>query len=147
VFLGDYIDRGPDSAGCVQFLLDVTAEDDQIICLKGNHEDKLERFLAAPLDVAASFFGYGGVECAMSYGVNMSGYNSTDEHAKDVCNQLKKNIPLEHRQFYSSLAKSATLGDYFFAHAGIRPNVAFTEQSDQDLMCIRSEYLTQSNQC
>lgn len=142
VFLGDYIDRGPDSAGCVQFLLGLTAEDEHVICLKGNHEDKLENYLAAPLDIATSFFGYGGVECAMSYGVDMSGYTNTDEHAIDVCNQLKKNIPIEHKRFYSSLAKSATFGDYFFTHAGIRPNVALSEQTDHDLMCIRSEFLS-----
>jgi len=142
VFLGDYIDRGPDSAGCVQYLLDLSAEDDHVICLKGNHEDKLEKYLATPLDIAESFFTYGGVECAMSYGVDMTGYKSTDEHNIDVCNQLNKNIPLEHRQFYSSLAKFATFGDYYFTHAGVRPGVMLTEQSDNDLMCIRSEFIS-----
>jgi len=142
IFLGDYIDRGPDSAGCVQYLLDLSSEDDHIICLKGNHEDKLERFLASPVEVAESFFGYGGVECAVSYDVDMTGFNSTDEHAIEVCNQLKNNISVQHRRFYSSLEKCTAFGDYFFAHAGIRPTVALTEQTDHDLMWIRSEFLS-----
>ena len=142
VFLGDYIDRGPDSAGCVQFLLDLVAEDSDVICLKGNHEDKLEKYLATPLDVAESFFTYGGVECAMSYGVDMSGYKNTDEHNISICNQLLKNIPLEHRRFYSGLEKSVAFGDYYFTHAGVRPNVPLTEQSDDDLMWIRSEFIS-----
>jgi len=141
VFLGDYIDRGPDSAGCVQFLTELLAKDNHVICLKGNHEDKLQRFLANPTELADSFFGYGGTECAMSYGVNMRGFNYTNEEIVDVCAELDKKIPAEHQQFYAKLAKSVMFGDYFFCHAGVRPGVALDEQEDNDLMCIRSEFV------
>ena len=141
VFVGDYIDRGPDSAGCVQFLIDLMAEDEQVICLKGNHEDKLEKFLLNPLELADSFFTYGGLECTRSYGVDMA---TCPDKAKDTVkarDELNKNIPSEHRRFYSELKKSVTFGDYFFSHAGVRPGVPLTEQSDDDLMCIRAEFI------
>ena len=141
VFLGDYIDRGPDSAGCAQFLIDLLSEDDHVICLKGNHEEKLENFLANPLKLADSFFGYGGTECSVSYGVNMTGFNHTHEETIRVCAELAKNIPAEHKQFYSQLKKSISFGDYLYAHAGVRPGTPLHEQSDHDLMCIRSEFI------
>jgi len=145
IFLGDYIDRGPDSAGCVQYLFDLCAEDDDVICLKGNHEDKLEKFLENPIEVAESFFTYGGVECVQSYGVEMDGYSAADEVIVKVRDELYAQIPLEHKQFYSKLTMSVTLGDYLFAHAGVRPDVPLTAQSDDDLIWIRSEFISNNS--
>ena len=142
VFIGDYIDRGPESAGCVQFLLELLSKDENVVCLKGNHEDKLQKFLAKPQDFAASFFGYGGIECAMSYGVDMTAFNHKGEEITAICTELNNNIPSEHKDFYANLAKSATFGDYFFAHAGVRPGVPLDKQTDNDLMWIRSEFLS-----
>jgi len=142
VFLGDYIDRGPDSAGCAQFLLDLMLEDKHVICLKGNHEDKLEKFLANPLELANSFFGYGGIECAMSYGVDMAAYKDAQKDTSEVREELNKKISSDHKQFYSELEKSVSFGDYFFTHAGVRPGVALDKQSDDDLMWIRSEFVS-----
>ncbi len=142
VFLGDYIDRGPDSAGCAQFLLDLMLEDEHVICLKGNHEDKLEKFLANPQELANSFFGYGGVECTMSYGVDMTAYKDIYKDAGKIRAELDKKISSDHKQFYSELPKSVTFGDYLFAHAGVRPGVPLDEQSEDDLMWIRSEFIS-----
>jgi len=142
VFLGDYIDRGPDSAACVQFLVELLSDDENVICLKGNHEDKLEKFLANPLELADSFFGYGGIECATSYGVDMASFNYSHDETIGICAQLEKNIPASHKEFYASLAKSATFGDYLFAHAGVRPGVPLHEQSDHDLIWIRTEFIS-----
>jgi len=142
IFLGDYIDRGPDSAGCVQFLLNLCSEDNHVICLKGNHEDRLEQFLDNPLELAKSFFTYGGVECAQSYGVDMSEFRGTDKDILKVCDKLRKKIPYEHKRFYSQLSMTVTLGDYLFSHAGVRPGVSLEQQSDNDLMWIRSEFIS-----
>ena len=141
VFLGDYMDRGPDSAGCVQFLIDLMAEDDQVICLKGNHEDKLEKFLLNPLELADSFFTWGGLECTRSYDVDIATHPGTANDTFKARDELDKNIPPEHKRFYSELGMSVTFGDYFFAHAGVRPGVPLTEQSDADLIWIRSEFI------
>ena len=142
VYLGDYIDRGPDSAGCAQFLIDLLSEDENVICLKGNHEDKLENFLADPQDLADSFFGYGGIECAMSYSVDNAILSNAHKNAVEVCTELKEKIPSEHKRFYANLTKSVTFGDYFFSHAGVRPGVSLDKQSDDDLMWIRAEFIS-----
>ncbi len=65
--MGGYIDRGLDSAGCVQYPINL--QNKNVIFLRGNYEDNLEKFLKDPVGVADSFFTYGGSECAASYGV------------------------------------------------------------------------------
>lgn len=142
IFLGDYIDRGPDSAGCVEYLINLLALDKNVICLKGNHEDKLEKFLVDPISVADSFFTYGGADCAASYGVDMAGYRGDDSEKLQKRESLEKSIPVHHREFYKQLLKSVTLGDYLFTHAGVRPGVALDQQTDHDLIWIRSEFVT-----
>ncbi len=142
VLLGDYIDRGPDSAGCIDYLIDLISQDKNVTCLKGNHEHKLERFLSDPLAVAESFFTYGGVETAESYGVEMQGYRHSRKDALQKADELESRMPKEHRRFYASLAKTITLGDYLFTHGGVRPGVALDQQKDRDLMGIRSEFLS-----
>ena len=145
IFIGDYIDRGPDSSGCVSYLIDLMNRDENVLCLKGNHEAKLENFLNDPISFAHSFFTYGGTECAESYGVNMSSYQGTEKQTLEIADQLNHSITAAHRQFYKHLPISITLGDYFFTHAGIRPNVSLANQTDQDLMTIRSEFLSHTD--
>ncbi len=141
VFLGDYIDRGPDSAGCVEYLINLAATDEHVICLKGNHEDKLEKFLKDPVAVADSFFTYGGAECAESYGVDMTGYRGDKQEILQKCEALNSKIPVHHRAFYEQLENTVTFGDYMFVHAGVRPDVALDRQSVRDLIWIRSEFI------
>ncbi len=141
IFLGDYIDRGPDSAGCVEYLIELSAKNEAVICLKGNHEDKLEKFLKDPVAIADSFFTYGGGECAESYGVDMAGYRGDRPETLQKCEELNSNIPAHHIEFYAQLARTVTFGDYMFVHAGVRPGVALDQQSSHDLMWIRSEFI------
>jgi len=142
IFLGDYIDRGPDSSGCVDYLIALLKKNSNVLCLKGNHEAKLENFLDDPIAFADSFFTYGGTECSESYGVNMASYRGTSTQTLEIATELKERIPEEHINFYANLHIHITLGDYFFTHAGIRPNVSLPNQTDQDLMTIRSEFLS-----
>ncbi len=144
IFVGDYIDRGPDSAGCVEYLINLTVENSNVICLKGNHEDKLESFLFDPVTVGASFFTWGGEECAASYGVDMSNYHGTNDDHVQKAAELSEKIPAHHKQFFASLKMTVTLGDYMFTHAGVRPGVPLSQQSDRDLLWIRSEFISHS---
>lgn len=144
IYIGDYIDRGPDSAGCVEYLINLLATDSNVVCLKGNHEDKLERFLSDPVRVADSFFTWGGEECASSYGVDMSGYRGTHDQKLQKAAELSEKIPLNHKHFFARLQKKITFGDYMFAHAGIRPGVSLDQQSDRDLLWIRSDFISHS---
>lgn len=142
VFIGDYIDRGPDSAGCVQFLIELMSQDDNVVCLKGNHEQRLEDFIANPIDKAHSFFTFGGTESVMSYGVDMQSFSQTDENVLAAHAQLEQNLSAEHKQFYATRPRSVAFGDYLFAHAGVRPGISLKEQSDEDLINIRHEFLS-----
>ena len=142
IFLGDYIDRGPDSAGCIEYLINLMAENNNVICLKGNHEDKLENFLADPIGFADSFFTYGGIDTAVSYGIDMAEYRGRDDEISRKGSELSNSIPAHHKSFYSKLDKSVTFGAYMFVHAGVRPGVALDQQSEDDLIWIRSEFIT-----
>lgn len=141
VHLGDYVDRGPDSNGCIRFLIDAMAADPNVICLKGNHEDKLLAFLADPLRVSDSFLTYGGNEHALSYGVTPPPLIAPDDDMLRFRDCLRTAIPDEHLSFMRTLPTSHIAGDYMFVHAGIRPGIPLEEQIDRDLMWIRLEFL------
>lgn len=138
IHLGDLVDRGPDSSGVVEFLIAATARDERNIVLSGNHDVGFLEFLAAP-DPAGLFARFGGVETARSYGVSLrldDAESLTVSHA-----QLVRAVPQSHVQFLSGLPYSASLGDFFFCHAGIRPGVALDAQDPHDLIWIRKEFL------
>ena len=69
VFLGDYIDRGPDSAGVLRFMMSLQADlPKQIIALKGNHEAWAVSLLDGSAEVTP-WLRNGGAETLQSYGV------------------------------------------------------------------------------
>jgi len=141
VFLGDYVDRGPDSRGVIDFILGVQARDDiDVVVLKGNHEDALLRFLADP-GYAPSWIANWGEATLFSYGVqppdrSLDGTACGLTHAR-----FAEALPDAHRGFLADLALSVTVGDYLFVHAGVRPGVPLAEQDPNDLMWIRYEFL------
>ncbi|MGP9813802.1 metallophosphoesterase family protein [Rhodopseudomonas sp. NSM] len=138
VFLGDYIDRGPDSRGTIDMLL-AFARKREVVFLKGNHETFIPRFLADPrsLDEWRSF---GGLETLVSYGLRPSLSRSHGDHER-LSRELQDALPTPHRAFLESLPLSFTCGDFLFVHAGIRPGVALQEQSEGDLLWIREDFL------
>jgi serine/threonine protein phosphatase 1 len=138
VFLGDYIDRGPDSFGVMEALA-ARAQSHTAVLLGGNHEAMLGRFLGEPATLPA-FVQLGGLSTLLSYGVKPSG--SLDEHAgASLAADFKAALPPAHREVLSSLRYTFTLGDYLFVHAGVRPNVPLSEQSPHDLLWIRDDFL------
>lgn len=141
IHLGDYVDRGPQSCGCIQFLLDMTRENQNVLCFKGNHEDKFLKFLREPIETVDSFLTYGGEECAISYGVKPPDNALSDEQTISFCEEMRKAIPIEHTDFLENLPTSYIAGDYMFVHAGIRPGVPLDAQDDYDLMWIRKDFL------
>ena len=129
IFLGDYVDRGPASAGCLQYLLERRTADPNVVCLKGNHEDKMVEFLANPIKLADSFLTYGGDTLAASYGVDAPSLSVSDDVMQKFCETLQAAVPAHHLDFIDSLLSHVILGDYMFVHAGIRPNVPLDEQT------------------
>lgn len=141
IFLGDYVDRGPDSAGCLQYLLERRASDPNVVCLKGNHEEKLVEFLANPIKLADSFLTYGGDALAASYGVDAPPLSTSSDVMQKFCKALQAAVPARHLDFIDSLLSHVILGDYMFVHAGVRPNVPLDEQTAHDMMWVRREFI------
>ncbi len=134
VYLGDYVDRGPDSAGVIDLLIEPPLPGFRRIALRGNHEAFLLRFLEDP-SVGADWLFYGGIETVASYGVEFSAdLASLRQH-------LLRALPATHRRFLEGLALMHEEGDYAFVHAGVRPGIPLAWQSDEDLVWIRSDFL------
>lgn len=138
IHLGDYVDRGPDSMGVLDFLVEATEADPRVVALAGNHDVGLLAFLAEP-DPNSLFARYGGRETAASYGVALD--LSNDDSVQASRRQLVAAMPRRHVEFLLDLQFSASFGDFFFCHAGIRPGVALVDQTPQDLTWVREPFL------
>jgi serine/threonine protein phosphatase 1 len=140
IFLGDFIDRGPDSAGVVERLRTYKPQGATTVFLSGNHEEVLLKILAGERGIFASWLKFGGAECAASYGMDVAALRRLDENAAITLLQAK--VPRGHREFLENCADTFRFGDYLFVHAGIRPGVAIDEQDRSDLRWIRDPFLS-----
>jgi serine/threonine protein phosphatase 1 len=137
VYLGDYIDRGADSKGTID-LLAARLVRNNTICLRGNHEELLERFLSNPR-VLESWLKLGGLQTLASYGVRLRPDRS--EAPEVLHTRFRQAFPRAHTVFLKCLKPWICCGDYLFVHAGIRPQVPLDRQSMHDLLWIRDEFL------
>jgi serine/threonine protein phosphatase 1 len=139
VFVGDYVDRGPDSHGVVERLLAGRPARARPVHLKGNHEDMLLRFLADPAGQGDVWLANGGMATLRSYGVTPPGAGAAalGRGAAD----LARAMPGPHLEFYSGLGLTFECGDYLFVHAGLRPGTAIGAQSADDLLWIRGAFM------
>jgi len=138
VFLGDYVDRGKDSAGVLERLSAI--EFCTPICaLRGNHEEVFLQFLS-DASVLESWRKFGGLETLHSYGVNVTDAmrGAGFDRARAA---LRKVLPPHHQKFLEETRHSVTLGDYFFCHAGAKPGIDLEFQTAKDLLWIREEFL------
>lgn len=140
IFLGDYVDRGPDSAAVIERLAHGPLPALEPLFLKGNHEDMLCRFLESP-DIGPGWFINGGLATMKSYARLAGDPWQTGGGPAAVGRRFAGQLPPGHRAFFDGLRHFHRLGDYLFVHAGIRPNVAIEQQSPYDLMWIREEFL------
>lgn len=137
VHLGDYVDRGPDSAGVLERLSKLVAADGRIVALAGNHDTGFLDFLKKP-DPEGLFARYGGIETAASYGVTLDLYDPVAFRLKHMT--LDAEVPRSHKDFLAALPYSVAFGDFFYCHAGIRPGVSLDAQDPQDLIWIRGDF-------
>lgn len=144
VYLGDYIDRGPESRQVVDRLLKSPLAGFQSIHLRGNHEQALLDFLQ-DARAMAGWMNWGGTQTLRSYGVSLPP-SLYLEHMELLARQLQQNLPQDHRQFFESLAACYSSGDYYFVHAGIRPGVPLDKQELGDQLWIREEFTRSSQQ-
>jgi serine/threonine protein phosphatase 1 len=132
VFLGDYIDRGPASAGVLDRLIELRDGGGcETVFLRGNHEQILLDLLDGA-ESAARWLDYGGRETLASYGVDSPPQNSEALRAL-----IHRSLPPQHVEFLRGARLHAALGDYFFVHAGLRPDRLVEEQTDADLLWFR----------
>ncbi|HYC95260.1 MAG TPA: metallophosphoesterase [Sphingomicrobium sp.] len=139
VMLGDLIDRGPDSCGVVERMRTYRHDSIKPYFLAGNHEEVLLRILAGERGVLANWLQFGGAECLMSYGCDPAELDIKNERA--ALATVSRVIPPEHARFLAGFADTLSFGDYLFVHAGIRPGVDLSLQTQVDLRWIRSPFL------
>lgn len=133
VHLGDYVDRGPDSAGVVRMLSEQPppAGITTVVNLAGNHEDMMLAALADQ-NQAPLWLVNGGANTLLSWGIPI-----TAPHP-----QWRASLAPREFQFLSALALFHRVGGYIFVHAGLRPGVPLVCQTRQDLLWIREPFLS-----
>lgn len=139
IFLGDLVDRGPQSAQVVERLRIWQPKNAKAIFLFGNHEEVLLRILAGERKLLTDWLKYGGAECLASYDLPVSQLNGKSE--EEALALIKNAIPAAHEGFISSFSDTLRFGDYLFVHAGIRPGLKISEQARKDLRWIRHPFL------
>lgn len=140
IYLGDYVDRGPQSREVVDLILSTQLKNFTQVHLMGNHEEFLLRFLETP-EQSAAWLEYGGKETLLSYGVSIPLGVLSPPKLKTAAHGLANALPAQHLAFYQHLQDCYELGDYFFTHAGIAPNRPLHRQTGEDLRWIREPFL------
>jgi serine/threonine protein phosphatase 1 len=141
VYLGDYVDRGPDSKGVISALIRGAPFQAETHYLKGNHEDALLTFLEDP-GFMRMWRDYGGLETLASYGVKVPQSAADEDWINEVHYKFSAALPKTHLAFLQGLKHSHTVGDFYFTHAGVRPGVPLDEQQAADQLWIREPFLT-----
>lgn len=126
VFLGDYIDRGPDSFSVVSYLIDLKKKCQNAIFLKGNHEEMLEGFISGT--DRTMFLANGGEQTLRSY-------------LKRQYHPSSSPIPDDHLDFFRSLLPYYETEHFIFVHAGLKAGVDLQQQNSHDLLWIRKQFL------
>jgi serine/threonine protein phosphatase 1 len=142
IFLGDLIDRGPDSAKVVDRLMALRDERPGTRFLLGNHEEVFLSALEGDAKGLRFLIRIGGIETILSYGIARETYAAADYD--ELARLLVAAVPASHRLFLESFEDLIIAGDYVFVHAGIRPGVDLDEQRPSDLRWIREEFLQAS---
>jgi diadenosine tetraphosphatase ApaH/serine/threonine PP2A family protein phosphatase len=138
VFLGDYIDRGPDSRGVVSFLISLQRSHPEIqsVFLKGNHEDMLLSYLGLDGQHGEMFLVNGGNATLESYGIAAS---------RPEPQEALSFIPPEHLSFYQQLENHHVTDSFLCVHAGVHPRKPLGEQTDEELFWIRNAFIYSSH--
>jgi len=147
VFLGDYVDRGPDSKGVVDLLMNGITGGRNWTAIRGNHDRYFTRFLddqtvfdpATRADLFWMNPRLGGDKTLLSYGVEGEDYAPVDPIHQAALDA----VPQAHRDFLDNLPNIHTTENLIFAHAGLRHGVPIEDQVEDDLIWIRGDWLTE----
>jgi serine/threonine protein phosphatase 1 len=140
VFLGDYVDRGPDSRRVIDMLLEPRPRGFERRFLIGNHESMLLAFLEDPVE-HRHWLTQGGMATLGSYGVPVPPAVANRAVLTEAGEIFRQNLPRTHLNFLHSLERFVVLGDYAMVHAGVDPGKRLDSQTDKDLLWIRKKFL------
>lgn len=141
VYLGDYFSRGRDSQAVVERVLDWRPAGWEVIALRGNHEDLIQRYLAGDPRPGKHWLDFGGVTALENYGLPLADANARDAATLETLRKrLLTGLPERHRHFLENLCLSHREGGYFFVHAGVLPGVPLEQQTARDLVWIRNRF-------
>ncbi|WP_338045704.1 metallophosphoesterase family protein [Oleisolibacter albus] len=140
IFLGDYVDRGPDSSGVLSLLSGAPPPGFGAVHLKGNHEEAMLAFLDDPQQ-GEDWVRFGGQTTLASYGIVRPPAMTVSSFLAKARPHLVRTIPGRHLAFLRGLRTSLRFGDYLFVHAGIRPGLPLAQQDSNDLLWIREPFL------
>jgi serine/threonine protein phosphatase 1 len=131
-FVGDYLDRGPDSRAVVDLCLVLQGRTDiTTVFLKGNHEDMCLGYLERGGEWGEAWCHNGGTATLKSYGIDarLSGAAAAAE------------MPPRHVAFFEGLVLGHEAGQHLLVHAGVRPDLPWEKQVTEDLLWIREEFI------
>ena len=134
IFLGDYIDRGPNPGRCLQYIFALQQQyPDVVVCLMGNHEVMMSSYFMQKrgsynnliVDYAGSWLDNGGLE-------TLKQLDEMDAGTKEELLQWVMNLPVKYQY-----------QDYFFCHAGVDPDVPLAVQNEFDMLWRRQQWWEQ----
>lgn len=138
VFVGDFIDRGPDSAGVIELVTEQELPGQHHRFLMGNHEEAMLEVLDGDTESLSGWLRFGGVQTLESYGISRG---EVYRLGIELPRRLRELVPQRHIDFLRKLEDQVRIGDYLFVHAGIRPGTPLHQQEQFDLRWIRDEFL------
>ncbi|MEP6565377.1 MAG: metallophosphoesterase family protein [Mesorhizobium sp.] len=139
IMLGDYVDRGIQSARVLDHLIAPPPKGFQRVCLAGNHEVAMLNYLEGYLS-REPWLAAGGLETLFSYGVDPARLVSLYGSSEEVDQHIREAIPAGHVSFMRRLPVMVCSQKFVFVHAGIRPGIDLAAQDEDDLLTIRSEF-------
>lgn len=143
VFLGDLIDRGPDSKGVLNLVRDIcglSSKTFKVISLLGNHEESLIQAFDGDPQVAENWIRHGGATTMASYGTKADGLSFMD--ADSIQHLVRKTIPGKDIAFLKTCNELAIFGDFILVHAGVDPAYKLADQRRNSLLWIREPFLS-----
>jgi serine/threonine protein phosphatase 1 len=141
ILLGDYIDRGRDSAAVLDLIEALHLPGMTVTVLRGNHEQVLIDLVYRPRQAQLEqWLSYGGLETLASYGLASQLLYSNDIDA--ILTAMEQALPKSHLDLLDRLPLTHRIGGYFFTHAGVRPGKPLDAQDERDLLWIREPFLS-----
>jgi len=141
VFVGDYVDRGDDSAGVLRRLFAISREVPNTVFLKGNHEDMMLQFLEAPNSRAERWLHFGGTQTLGSFGISAGVFVNGDNGLRDLAVSFQDALPPGTESWLRALPVSWTSGTVTVCHAGADPGIPIEDQEENTFVWGHPDFL------